>query len=866
MSRQWTDEQRELFERAGGSLKLPRVAVSADAGAGKTSVLVERVRALPSEKRVLCVSFTEKSKADLEQRLADLAHVEVYTIHGFCGRIVSEFGAQLGLPPFFRIADSDERDEAFYRAFEKVYRRAPPKAVDHRVDKLLKICLAAHEAGEGVELHDGAGDADLDRFVREVVRDFESSKRMLRMLEYSDLELFAGRLLKRPEVISALRGRYGHVFVDEFQDTSRSQCELVDALCGKDGPVFVVGDQKQSIYRFRGADVSVFRQFVKTLPAQRRLSSNFRSHSEVIDMVNAVCAPIIEDYEPMTAGRPAGHGELAPAVFESLPRIARVTSETDADGIEAVLLELKARGVDWSQVVLLLRQVRGNVKLFEELSKRGIGVAVTSSSSASSNEDLQKLLNLWIWACEPWQRMRAAQVATDFESDARHRLEESLAALRSPLHETQGMPLNCEQLLARLDQQFGIKEKFGAVFEQFEVFVLKHQGEGLSPAGLARRLHHLLTNGQDISGFVLIPPPANLTGTVRVLTVHSAKGLEFPVVLLADVKARRKQSHGLLKQANKIWIPARDEDGDLDWSEESIKAAKSFEEQQETEESARLLYVALTRAQEALYVIDRPPAPEADAKKPAKKKVDVSWSAWLKEGISKTVPAELFHKPATAQVSLFDKPKNAERAWCDPLESCEPVYSKARIGVTELAASIAATQAPAVDFGQEAVEEPRKKIKFPKGLTPEQARDIGIELHACLERENFEELRATASRHGIDLEPFWQWLGEDQAKQLFDHSHRSFPEFAFEWKGSRGTVTGRIDRLVVTPAEAVIVDYKILLHVRTRADLLATYAPQLQIYAEAVKTLTNLPVVRAVILDVAAATGRIYHEVLALRP
>ncbi|MBI3555447.1 MAG: UvrD-helicase domain-containing protein, partial [Deltaproteobacteria bacterium] len=159
MSREWTDEQRELFERdTGGKLLLPRVAVAADAGAGKTSVLVQRVRNLPTDKRILCVSFTEKSKADLEQKLADHITAEVYTIHGFCGRIVSEFGALAGLPPFFRIMDADERDEVFYRSFEKVYRRSPPANLDHGVDRFWGLCRMAQDAGDGALVHDGAAD------------------------------------------------------------------------------------------------------------------------------------------------------------------------------------------------------------------------------------------------------------------------------------------------------------------------------------------------------------------------------------------------------------------------------------------------------------------------------------------------------------------------------------------------------------------------------------------------------------------------------------------------------------------------------------------------------------------------------------
>ncbi|MBI3555290.1 MAG: UvrD-helicase domain-containing protein, partial [Deltaproteobacteria bacterium] len=658
-------------------------------------------------------------------------------------------------------------------------------------------------------------------------------------------------------VVAALRNRYAHIFVDEFQDTSYLQAELVNALTGSEGMVFVVGDVKQSIYRFRGADVAVFREFIKTLPA-RRLSKNFRSHSEIIDAVNGVCTPVIEGYESMLAGRRSDDFALSPQIFNRLPRVARVTADNDAAAIEVILRRLRAQGVDWSQIVLLVRRIKGNAPLFEQLAARGIGVAVTSSSSASANEDLKALVNLWIWACEPWQKLRAAQVVTDFGISARAQLGEQLTLLESPCKA--GARLTCEELLNRLNARFYLSQRFGAVFEQFEVFVLKHQSEGLAPMVLARRLHHLVANGQDIAGFILLPPPANLAGTIRALTVHSAKGLEFPEVIMGDVKAQRKRPSGILRHGDDIWLPERDEDSELDWSAPEMQTAKCFEEQAEIEESGRLLYVAMTRAQEALYVVDRPATQitdDATTKKKPPKKPDSSWAAWLKAGISLSIPQELFLEDAPA---LAPVPPGTHRHSEPPLALRPPHYNKARTGVTAWAAELAATD-PEPQISRPAGAVPVGKVRVSK-LSREDAIRLGTEFHKYLENENWPLLRKEAQANDVDLEQFWEWTRTPAGQTVFGAANRIYPEFAFEWRNGARTITGRIDRLVITNAnEAWVIDYKVLLQPKSREELLAGYGLQLRIYSEAVKQLTKLPMVRSFILDLAAATGEIWLEV-----
>lgn len=870
-NRSWTEEQKILFECVQGMPRLKRVAVSADAGAGKTSVLVERIRRLPTDKRVLCVSFTEKSKADLEDRLSDLLHVEVYTIHGFCMRVVTEFGSQIGLPPVFRIIADDEIDDLFYGAFERVYRRSPPGNVDHGVDVFYRLCERAREVGDAVNIIEAAADAKpLSAFVREVLNEFELSKKMTHVLEYADLEKLAATLLKREPVAQILRQRFSHVFVDEFQDTSHVQCALVNAICHVDSPLFVVGDVKQSIYRFRGADVRVFEQFVEELPEKRRLSANFRSHHQVIDAVNAVCAQVVGGYEPMQAARV--EKETA-AVWSKVPRVARVTAENDALAIESIVRKLRAEGVPLSDIVLLTRRMRGNEKLFAELASRGICVAATSSSSSSSDETLGKLLNLWIWACEPWQRLRAARVLVDFPwvfereeaippAELRARLGEQLAKLVSPLESAELS--SCEKLLKTLDERFELKERFGATCDQFQVFVLRHQSEGLSPAQLARRLDRLLLNEKSVSGFVLLPPPSNLAGTIRALTIHGSKGLEFPVVILADVGPKRARSQSFFSREQRIWLPGRDDEGKLDWSDPVIQEQKEAEAGDELAESARLLYVAMTRAKEALYVVDRAEKiiDDSVAPKKTKKKPDTSWSAWLKAGIERSIPMEEFARGALTKAQMAEPVRLdvAARA----LEGAEPIYTRARIGVSELSAKLAAANPP-LEISQRPQRSSNTGV-----LSVEQAKQLGTDIHRLLELGDWDGLRARAQTVGVNLDPFWKWLKSNEGQAVFgqprDVKKRVFNEFAFEWKTREGVVTGRLDRLVVFETAAWIVDYKIILGAKSAEDLLASYGPQLRIYADAVKTLTKTKEVRAFLIDVACATGSIWREVDCANP
>ena len=846
MSREWTPEQKELIAIGPDGLPLlKRVSVSADAGSGKTSTLVERVKQYvdaaddQAKPRILCVSFTEKSAADLEQRLSAFESCEVYTIHGYCARLVQEFGARLGLPPIFRVLDAEEEKTFFYECFESVFKRRPISTDLHGPDTYYKLCQAFKDKGArigGVPIFDSRGKSEeLTSFAAEVFEEFSSLKKSMKALEYSDLEIFAAEILKSSEVAQLLQKRYQHVFIDEFQDTSEIQCEIATRLSGTRGLLFVVGDEKQSIYRFRGADVAVFRRFVKTLPENRRLSRNYRSDPKVIEAVNKVCAPILSEYQDMTAGKSIQKEDDG---FKAV----RVLCEDDAEGISAVIEHLKAHDVDPSKVVLLLRKVSNN-KILRGLARLGVSVVSMGSGLAASDPAFASLINLWIWACEPWKRARGAKVLLDYCENADVTREKLFEEIQSFKLDYSGAE-TCERLLEILNSKFDLENRFALAFEEFSLFVLSHQAKGMLPAELAVRLGELLRSQSRISELTATPPPPELQGALRVMTVHASKGLEFPYVILADLNPRKPARGAILPETDKIWFcDTRDEKGDLD-KYAQFDEASTRENGLESDESARLLYVAMTRAENGLFVIDRPvPAESKKAKTQA-----ATWEYWLKS-IAQTVSAEALVSKTKSEVASLQK----EFEIMKPLSSVPVKYRPARMGVTVLAkgAHLPKAQVTAP------VERAERKINY---------RQVGTDVHLLLQNEDWKALSSKIS--DTKLAGFFKWLETEQGKDAFDRkrSQKTLCEFAFDWKTKTAelgevVVAGRIDRLVeFKDGSCWIIDYKVLFSKKSVEDFKAEYREQMKVYRDALAALTEKPV-RTFLLDVTAATGSVFHEI-----
>ena len=460
------------------------VFLEAGAGTGKTRVLVERycdaiaVDGVEPE-RILAFTFTEKAAAEMRRRVrvelsrraataaeqSERARLQaaartgetapITTIHGFCRRLLASHPVAAGLDPRFRVLDADEAGRLARTCFGEVLTELAGDddavaltAAGYR-SRLGSIVLAAHSelrnrgildpelpeiAISAIDGRDepatpaeiaavGGGYAALRKLVVAFSARFDERKAERSAVDFDDLQLLAVDLLRRNATIAdAQRARFDHLLVDEFQDTSPIQVELVRMLAGPETTTFTVGDAAQSIYGFRGADLASFRRVRDELAAgagprptaMLGLTGSFRSTPDVLAMVNLIGAELLPDFTPLGVGRepaPTG-GPDGPAVElllthsagwgdeEAGTKLATVAAETpqgrvaEARALAERLRELAEGGVDPGSMVLLLRAFTHVDAYAEALELAGLDPYVVGGRGYWSSQQVTDALCL----------------------------------------------------------------------------------------------------------------------------------------------------------------------------------------------------------------------------------------------------------------------------------------------------------------------------------------------------------------------------------------------------------------------------------------------------------------------------------------
>ncbi len=368
----YTNEQRQVLETWEQGL-----AVVAGAGSGKTFTLTQKCMKLLErnpESRFAAITFTEKSASELRERLGLLGCLEsaggtnwVMTIHGFCGAIAREFASEAGLEGGEAVIDGRESALLWEQAVEQILSRWEDPDLGQALartwtrsggyDAVFDLLTRGRELelfGAVDLLSQSADQAERDAalLTSAAIRLFEHAKRKRGALDFNDLERFALRALESPEVQREIRRRFDLLLVDEFQDTNPIQSRIVE-LAARTGftNLCVVGDPKQSIYRFRDADVTVFDEFCSRLPVRVELSRNFRSAPGILDFVNRVC-------EPVFAASQLSYQALEPTreVTRQDP-VLKIRAQTPAQ-LAAWIRSEVAGGAKYGDFAILLRRLR----------------------------------------------------------------------------------------------------------------------------------------------------------------------------------------------------------------------------------------------------------------------------------------------------------------------------------------------------------------------------------------------------------------------------------------------------------------------------------------------------------------------------
>jgi DNA helicase II / ATP-dependent DNA helicase PcrA len=610
------DEQRlAVFHGRGGALAdTPPLLIIAGAGSGKTLTLASRVARLVLDgadpQRIMLLSFSRSAAADLQRRVGRVLHRALGfgatlraptlpwsgTFHGVAARLLRDHAARIGLNEAFTIADRGDSADLL-----GLLRHEQGLSKTHKRFALKDTCLGIYSR----VINNGEPLARVlqqrypwcavwEAELKALFRAYVDEKQRQCVLDYDDLLLYWRQMLDDPALAGELGARFAHVLVDEYQDTNRLQAGILHALKPGGRGLTVVGDDAQSIYAFRAAEVRNILDFPRQFepPAHvLTLQRNYRSSQAILQACNAVIALAPERFaKTLWSDRQAG----APAQLVSLRDDAE-----QAGWVADQVLAQREGGLALKRQAVLFRTSHHSAALELELMRRNIPFLKFGGLKFLEAAHVKDLLSLLRWSQNPRHQMagfRVAQLVQGMGPASARRLlagmaqaAEPLAALRQfrpPPGAADAWPAlrNCLEAMARAapDWPAGLQLATQWYLPQLQRL---HEDAAVRQADLnqlARLAGGYASRESFLAELTLDPPEAtsdeaeapHLDEDYLILsTIHSAKGQEWSAVYVLNV---------------------------VDGCMPADMAAGSAEE---IEEERRVLYVAMTRAQHQLQLL-----------------------------------------------------------------------------------------------------------------------------------------------------------------------------------------------------------------------------------------------------------------------
>jgi DNA helicase-2/ATP-dependent DNA helicase PcrA len=612
-------EQRLAVEHLEGPL-----LVLAGAGSGKTRVLTMRVVRLIEEhgvpaERILAVTFTNKAAGEMKDRIRRLLGREptgawIGTFHSLGARLLRRHAGLMGFDSAFTIFDADQSLREVKRVMAHLGvdpKKWQPKAVRGVIsDAKNRLVTPEEYAAEHTE--------GFDPFARTVARVFPEYQRALRSqnaLDFDDLLVSTVDLFDRqPDVLGRYQKRFAFMLVDEYQDTNRAQFRFLEALAREHRNLMVVGDDDQSIYGWRGADIRNILDFETTFPGTRvvRLETNYRSTDTILRAANAVIRRNVNRKEKtLRTDREAGPhitlAETADEVDEAswiADRIERLLVEGDIPGYRAAAVlyrtnahsraledAFRRRGIPY--------QIVGGVRFYERREIQDVLAYLRLISNPQDSAAFERVVNL------PRRGVGDTTVAALRALAEREGV--SLLEAVAPAQDSSEIPAGGRRGLERfaaLIQDFSaraVRLSVGPLIEELvkELGLLEHlRREGPEGEDRADNVQELVAGAMDFEARMedewegespdrfteldlFLQQVALVTDldahnaraeAVTLMTLHNAKGLEYPAVFIAGL-----------------------EDG-------LFPLSRAYDEPSELEEERRLFYVGITRAEDRLFL------------------------------------------------------------------------------------------------------------------------------------------------------------------------------------------------------------------------------------------------------------------------
>ena len=595
------ENQRKAAEKIEGP-----VLILAGAGSGKTRTVTYRIAHMIKEKNIsplniLALTFTNKAAREMKERAEELIGEEnsynlvVSTFHSFAVRILKTYSERIGYGRNFNIYDVDDQKSIITKIKKEMNIKddIAPGRIANRISKLKEDGVGLDEVSRQLDLKIPA-----NRLFYDIYKKYDEVLKANNAMDFSDLLLNARRLLDDKYVLDIIQNRYQYIVVDEYQDTNNIQYEIINLIAAKYRNICVVGDEDQSIYAFRGANIENILNFEKDYPDAYtiKLERNYRSTKRILDTANE-----------LIRNNKSSKGKKLWTDGSEGEKIKIFNAKTPYDEAEFIVKEIKAKsksGVDYKDMTILYRtnaqsrvleekllegnvpyKIYGGMQFFQRKEIKDILAYLNLLNNRNDNHNFYRIINVPKRSIGEKTLEKIAEIANEKNIpmlDALQFVDETniRGAVKNTLKDfynmIQGIYLSLDELSVKevFDEVITKTKYFDSIEDNKEDRVKNIEELLNSIIELEKRNPHIsLADYLDMVSLTASTDEMEENENfVKLMTIHSSKGLEFDYVFIAGM-------------------------------EDGLFPSCSFESSEEDiEEERRLCYVAVTRAKKELYI------------------------------------------------------------------------------------------------------------------------------------------------------------------------------------------------------------------------------------------------------------------------
>ncbi|WP_156285815.1 ATP-dependent helicase [Oceanivirga salmonicida] len=569
--------------------------ILAGAGSGKTRTITYKIAYMVKEKginpnNVLALTFTNKAANEMKERVNSLigvnsAYMNISTFHSFAVRLLRQYGENIGFNSKFNIYDTDDSQSLIRKIMKKLILRydLTPKTYLNKISKLKEDEILPNDLSKHINLN-----MPENKEFYDVYKLYQDELIKNNSMDFSDILYYCKKLLLNDRVLSLVQDKYKYILVDEYQDTNKLQYDIINLISKKYGNICVVGDEDQSIYAFRGADINNILNFEKDYPDALiiKLEQNYRSTPNILGLANSVIVKNTTSLgKKLWTKNPEGK------------KILFFDAEDAYQEAKYICSTIKNSGKKYNNFAILYRTNFQSRILEQELTRNNIPNMVYGGISFYQRKEIKDLLaylvlinnpndtiNFERAITNPKRKIGAVTISKIIDYGAKNNLNcvdalicdtsqkvkdfyelmiylrkfsevNKVSDLIKEILDKTNYTLSLEKLENYNDKLLNIQELYNAIIEIEKIDENITLDEYLTTVSLSSNIDNL-----------------DSSNVVKLMTIHNSKGLEFDTVFLTGFE------YGL------------------------FPSFKSTFDNNELEEERRLCYVAITRAKKELHI------------------------------------------------------------------------------------------------------------------------------------------------------------------------------------------------------------------------------------------------------------------------